>query len=233
MLDIDASFKPKRIYRKHSEKKFIHKMYSANLSNTTLSIFIGILCVALFQCKNEQVKTPTIAPAPAQNTTISELNFDSLAQDSTHNGVVLFNKGVPADLLQKDIQTMQNGQSAIPLQWSNLTDVSYAVKYSQQLKDSINFPEFGKPVKKWNEQKVTISGYLIPLDMGHYALSKNPYASCFFCGGAGPETIIGLTFTAPPPRYKTDEFKTISGVFRLNDTDVESFMYQLSAVQVK
>ena len=67
--------------------------------------------------------------------------------------------------------------------------------------------------------------------MGLYALSKNPYAACFFCGGAGPETITGLTFAKTPKRYKTDELLTLQGVFKLNSENVDKFMYQLYAVE--
>lgn len=72
---------------------------------------------------------------------------------------------------------------------------------------------------------------MIPLDVGVYALSKYPYAACFFCGGAGPETIAGLHFSKSPKRYKTDDFVTLQGMLVLNDSDVDNFMYQMYAVE--
>ena len=67
-------------------------------------------------------------------------------------------------------------------------------------------------------QEVVIAGYLIPVDIEaqKYALSKNPFTSCFFCGGAGPETVIELRFLESPGRFATDEYVMIMGKLRLN-----------------
>ncbi|MCC6459433.1 MAG: hypothetical protein IT260_03115 [Saprospiraceae bacterium] len=113
------------------------------------------------------------------------------------------------------------------LSWEVLKDVKYKKRYNKEYDQYFDYPVFGEQVKVFEGQKILIKGYIIPLDVGLYALSKNPYAACFFCGGAGPETIAGLTFARPPKRYKTDAFVTMEGVFRLNSTDVNKFMYQL------
>lgn len=67
-------------------------------------------------------------------------------------------------------------------------------------------------------QEVVISGYLIPIDLeaGKYALSKNPFTSCFFCGNAGPETVMELHFAKNPGRFATDEYLMIKGILQLN-----------------
>jgi hypothetical protein len=67
-------------------------------------------------------------------------------------------------------------------------------------------------------QEVIISGYLIPLDVAAntYALSKNPFSACFFCGNAGPETVVELKFKNDPGRFATDKFVPITGELRLN-----------------
>lgn len=51
-------------------------------------------------------------------------------------------------------------------------------------------------VNQYEGEEVIISGYLIPIDIEseRYALSKNPFSSCFFCGNAGPETVVELKF---------------------------------------
>lgn len=67
-------------------------------------------------------------------------------------------------------------------------------------------------------EEVIISGYLIPIDLetGKYALSKNPFTSCFFCGNAGPETVMELNFAENPGRFATDEYVMIKGTLQLN-----------------
>lgn len=77
------------------------------------------------------------------------------------------------------------------------------------------FPEILED--RFEGQEVMISGYLIPMDVEarKYALSENPFASCFFCGNAGPETVMELRFNKPPGRFVTDEYVTVKGILRL------------------
>ena len=49
-------------------------------------------------------------------------------------------------------------------------------------------------------------------------------AACFFCGGAGPETIIEVYFKDTPP-FKTDQGIEITGVLELNADDVAHCNY--------
>lgn len=118
------------------------------------------------------------------------------------------------------------------LTWEIMKDVKYKKKYNKSYDQYFDYPVFGGKIKAFDGQKVIIKGYTIPIDVGLYALSKNPYASCFFCGGAGPETISGLNFDKTPQRYKTDQFLTVQGVFKLNSTDINKFMYELYSVEV-
>jgi len=59
-----------------------------------------------------------------------------------------------------------------------------------------------------------------------YALSRNPNAVCFFCGGAGPETVVQLRF-AQMKRYPTDAKLTFKGLLQLNQQDINSLTYVL------
>lgn len=91
----------------------------------------------------------------------------------------------------------------------------------------ILYPIFGNSVKELNHKRLAISGYMIPLNVTErlYALSRNPYASCFFCGQGGLETVISLKFSKKPRRFKTDEYLTVQGTMELNETNVDDFIY--------
>ena len=80
-------------------------------------------------------------------------------------------------------------------------------------------------VSQFEGQEVVVSGYLIPVDVEakRYALSKNPFSSCFFCGNAGPETVIELKFANDPGRFATDKYLPISGELQLNRNGSELF----------
>jgi hypothetical protein len=73
-------------------------------------------------------------------------------------------------------------------------------------------------ISNYEGEEVIITGYLIPVDVEakRYALSKNPFSSCFFCGNAGPETVIELKFANDPGRFATDKYLPISGILQLN-----------------
>lgn len=111
--------------------------------------------------------------------------------------------------------------------WNQLADVGYVSKYNKQFDTEILYPVFGNNVKKLAGQEWLISGYMIPLDIesGLYALSKNTYAACFFCGAAGVESVISLKFKTKPRRYKTDEYCYMKGKLELNDKNVNDFIY--------
>ena len=84
--------------------------------------------------------------------------------------------------------------------------------------DMFDKPKFSKVVKALEGQEITIKGYILPLDVDgtHYVLSANPYSACFFCGGAGPESVMELWLVNYDKRYKTDDVVTFKGVLMLN-----------------
>lgn len=114
--------------------------------------------------------------------------------------------------------------------WSILSDVKFEKKYSEDLGMDIDEATFGEQVKSFEGKEVTIKGYMIPLDaLGiSYVLSKNNNANCFFCGGAGPETVIELKMLpGSVRRYKMDEIKTFKGKLQLNATNESQLTYVL------
>jgi hypothetical protein len=126
------------------------------------------------------------------------------------------------------------GQKVIT--WKNLEDVTYKEKFSAEADAYFWFPTFGKSVLDMEGKEVQIKGYVIPVDVKEnlYVLSAFPFAACFFCGGAGPQTVLELAFAKKPRRYETDERLTFKGKFKLNPTDIYRMNYILeSAEQVK
>ena len=116
------------------------------------------------------------------------------------------------------------------INWDVLADVRFEATYSSELGVELTSAAFGPWPKAFEGKEVSITGYVLPLDpMGlSYVLSRNPNASCFFCGGAGPETILGLNFKpGAMQRYKTDQRVTFQGVLQLNELDDDQFNYML------
>ncbi len=115
--------------------------------------------------------------------------------------------------------------------WLILNDLEYK-EAPHEVYGTVYLPEFSKAVKKLANKQVIIKGYLVPVDKTTWALSKNTYAACFFCGKAGPETVIGLTFKGDPGKLKMDANATVSGKFILSGKDVDDWMYSLTDVEI-
>lgn len=95
------------------------------------------------------------------------------------------------------------------------------------------YPSFGESVKKMAGKEVQISGYVIPVDYNEnfYVLSAFPYSACFFCGGAGPESVISLKFKDKSERFKTDTKLEVKGRLELNSSDIYEMNYILRDVE--
>jgi len=121
------------------------------------------------------------------------------------------------------------------IDWINLADVTFEEK-----KDSVNAPlsynqaTFGASLEKLAGKEVSITGYMIPMDpMGiTYVLSMNPNATCFFCGGAGPETVLQLNMKPSAiKRYAIDARLTFKGILQMNEKDINSLTFVLNEAE--
>ncbi len=75
----------------------------------------------------------------------------------------------------------------------------------------------------------TIKGYHIPvMEDDLVVLSKYPNANCFFCGGAGMESIMEIRIKDGKPRhFEMDEKLTFRGTLKVNTTDYEILSFIL------
>lgn len=119
------------------------------------------------------------------------------------------------------------------LTWKLLGDIKF-VKKNDKTYGEVMFPVVNTKLRLTNKRKVAMSGFIVPIDNKNYALSKNVFASCFFCGKSGPETIAGIKFRGETPKLRTDQYVTIVGTFRSNETNVDDWIYHIEdAVIVK
>lgn len=125
--------------------------------------------------------------------------------------------------------------SPIAINWKRLTDVKFTRKLNNVLSMYFLYPTFGPSVTALRGKEIQIKGYMIPVDEENniYVISAQPMAMCFFCGGAGPESIIELQLRNKKQRFKTDEVRTVKGRLQLNPTDVEHLNYILKDAVVE
>ena len=119
---------------------------------------------------------------------------------------------------------------ALLIDWKVLAKVEFKDKYYEEFEAWYLYPEFPESLKKLDQKQIIIKGYIIPLDVeaGIYALSAYPFSSCFFCGGAGPESVMSLKFAEDPPRFETDDVVQLTGILELNSSNVDDFNYILN-----
>ena len=119
--------------------------------------------------------------------------------------------------------------------WNELSDVSFKNKKDQTSGFEITYPIFGEKVKQLEGKEITLKGFMVPLDEytseKKFVLSSLPYNVCFFCGGAGPETVIEV-YCKETIDF-TDDPVWIKGIFEPNSENIDQLMYLLKdAIQV-
>jgi len=114
--------------------------------------------------------------------------------------------------------------------WRNLADVSYVEKNVDGQK--MEHPVFGREAKKIDGVEVTVRGYILPYEISgtnKFIFSAYPNSSCYFCGGAGPETVIEVAsikkifYSAKPVLIK--------GRIKLNADNLDHMMYMMESAE--
>jgi hypothetical protein len=104
--------------------------------------------------------------------------------------------------------------------WPMLMKVVFMARLDEKTQNVVYDARFTPEVKKLNGQEITIDGYVLPLeyDGSMVMFSAYPMASCFFCGGSGPESIIEVY---PKKKLDTelDKLVKIKGKLELNASD--------------
>jgi len=116
--------------------------------------------------------------------------------------------------------------------WKTLGKITFKKQYDELLGFKVDVPVFSQEILNMEGKIVTIKGYIIPVEgyKSHkeFVFSAYPYNMCFFCGGAGPETVMEV-YAKEPIKY-TAEPVTIKGRLELNSTDVNRLIYALNDV---
>jgi hypothetical protein len=113
--------------------------------------------------------------------------------------------------------------------WKSLAKISYKKEYDELMGFKVDKPVFSESVKAMQGKEVTIKGYIIPVEgyKSHkeFIFSAYPYSMCFFCGGAGPETVMEVE-AVEGVKYSADAVY-LKGNLKLNDKDINRLMYKL------
>jgi hypothetical protein len=118
--------------------------------------------------------------------------------------------------------------------WKTLAKITYKKEYDDFLGFKIDKPVFSEEIKALNGKEVTVKGFIIPVEgyKSHkeFIFSAFPYSMCFFCGGAGPESVMEVT--AIEPVVYSAESIVLKGKLKLNSDDVNKLMYALTDAKI-
>ncbi len=121
-----------------------------------------------------------------------------------------------------------------PSLWKTLSKITYKKEYDEVLGFKIYNPVFSDDIKELECEIVTVKGFIIPTEgyksHNEFIFSAFPYSMCFFCGGAGPETVMEVV-TTEPVKY-TAEAITLRGKLVLNEDDINRLMYFLEEAEL-
>ncbi|MBD2753597.1 DUF3299 domain-containing protein [Spirosoma validum] len=122
----------------------------------------------------------------------------------------------------------------VKLSWETLRDVTFKKKWYAEESVYMLYPTFGPNIQKLNGKPVELTGYVLPVDLESniYVLSAFPYSACFFCGGAGPESVVSLKFKKSDKKFKTDERRTFRGTLKLNADNIYELNYILADAEM-
>ena len=118
--------------------------------------------------------------------------------------------------------------------WKTLSKITFKKEYNEMMGFKVDVPVFSEAVMALEGKTVDVRGYIIPVEeyKGHkeFIFSAYPYNLCFFCGGAGPETVKEV-FAKDPIEY-TAEPITIRGKLELNADDINRLIYALTDTEL-
>lgn len=174
--------------------------------------FFVVFGLLEWQFKPDAAKVTAIQQAGFVHRSVKTSSTDEISMDAMM---------LEANLLN------QAGVKADTITWKLLGIIKYTKKPHPDFEEGVMFPIINSTLKAKQGKKVVLTGFIVPVDTKTFALSKNVFAACFFCGKAGPETIAGLKFKGATPKLKTDQYVTIEGIFRYNDSNVDDWIYHI------
>jgi hypothetical protein len=128
-------------------------------------------------------------------------------------------------------QTQEANQPSL---WKTLSKITYKKEYNELMGFKIDIPVFSQEILDLEGETVEVKGYIIPVEgyesHTEFILSAFPYSMCFFCGGAGPETVMEVE-AIEGVEYDADQI-VLRGTLQLNADDINRLMYIITDAEL-
>lgn len=116
--------------------------------------------------------------------------------------------------------------------WHVLAEVGF--KKTKMAGGEMEVPIFSTHLKAYHGKKIKLKGFVIPVsetgDESKFMLSSLPFNVCYFCGAAGPETIVEVE--ANQKVKFTSQAIWMEGILYLNEEDPDHHIYILKSARI-
>jgi uncharacterized membrane protein YcgQ (UPF0703/DUF1980 family) len=118
--------------------------------------------------------------------------------------------------------------------WRMLQKIDFEEKFVKSVEAYMLFPKFPAQLQQYSGKQIQVTGYAIPTDVtgATLALSANPYEQCFFCGKAGPASVMTIKLKKKSTQFQTDDYVAFKGTLRLNASNINEFYYILEQAEL-
>jgi len=114
--------------------------------------------------------------------------------------------------------------------WSILATVEFEQIFNEEFNTSEYKPNFSDEVLALNGKEIVLLGYIVTSmetgeDYEGIVFSKYPFENCYFCGGAGPETVAQIEFDPKAGSFKLGNAYGFKGKLYLNKDDPDKLTF--------
>lgn len=120
--------------------------------------------------------------------------------------------------------------------WKMFADISEERKFVEEEDTYYPMPVFTPTLLNLNDKEIKLSGYYLPYSQSDSVIiiSRYPYANCFFCGGAGIESVAMVELVeASSETYSTDQILMVKGTLELNSTNFKKLIFVIKDATIE
>lgn len=118
--------------------------------------------------------------------------------------------------------------------WEIFEQTRFRWEWSDEYETKIEIPIFNQAIRELDGTEISLTGYYIPMELegNTIVISKNTFASCFFCGGAGPESVAEVELKSRHRGLKADQLVTVKGTLKLNKYDYDHLVFMIIDAEI-
>ena len=121
--------------------------------------------------------------------------------------------------------------------WSILSTTVFEETFDEEFNTSQYKPKFSEEVLAIEGKEVVLLGYIVTSmetgeDYEGIVFSKYPFENCYFCGGAGPETVAQIEFDPTAATFKLGNAYGFKGKLFLNKDDPDKLTFILKEAEL-